>query len=65
MTLAVVSEGELRRGAFLTDRKRLFEVVDARSGRVCLENCRFPDEPPSWLEVRRVLRDMQLVRPAP
>ena len=49
-------------GAYLTDGRRLFCVVEAEQGQVALENCRCPDENPLWLAVPVVCRDMQLVR---
>lgn len=50
-------------GAYLTDEKRLFRVTDAQGDQVRLEDCRYPDENPSWFPVSQVLDTMRRVVP--
>lgn len=49
-------------GAYLQDGKRLFRVVDAQGDQVRLEDCRYPEESPTWFPVRQVCETMELVR---
>jgi hypothetical protein len=51
-------------GAYLTDEKRLYRVVDAARDEVRLENCRYPEETPVWVPVVEVLKTMRRVSPA-
>lgn len=61
--VAVVGPEMRREGAYLTDEKRLFRVLDSQGTQVRLEDCRHVDEQPVWVDVSAIRGKMRLVRP--
>lgn len=52
----------IQRGVYLTDRVRLYRVLEVLERNVELEDCGKPDGCPQWMAVGEVLKKMTLVR---
>jgi hypothetical protein len=50
------AEAQFTPGVYLTDERTLWRILDlpeqARKGELPLEDCRFPEAPPVWRQVR-------------
>lgn len=62
------AQHEFTAGVYLTDGETLWRILDlpeqARKGFLPLEDCRFPNAPPLWREVRWLTdRKARVVRP--